>query len=94
MGQQKPDKQNQVYGMFSKIARDAKKAEKRAIREAKNKGEFYQLDHPELLSIAEQEKYIMAKRKHDEGGDQYDIVYDRDKQDFPWPYKFRTVVDK
>ena len=79
---------------LAKIAREANRKEKKARKDAKRRGEFYKLDHPELLSIPEQEKYFAEKQKFERGGDQYDIHYDRNHSDFPWMYKFRTVLDK
>jgi len=90
----RPDKQNMITGMFSKIAREADRIRKKEIREAKKRGDFIKLDHPELLSIPEQEKYFAAYRKWEEGGTQYKTVYDRNSKDFPFPYKFRTDKDK
>ena len=82
----RPDKQNMITGMFSKIAREADRIKKR--------GDFIKLDHPELLSIPEQEKYFAALRKWEEGGEQYKIIHDRTSKNFPFPYKFRKDKDK
>ena len=41
----RPDKQNMVMGMFSKIAREADRQEKKRIKEARRRGEFYKLSH-------------------------------------------------
>jgi len=90
----RPDKQNQVMGMFSKIAREAKKLDKKRIREAKRKGEFYYIERPELLSIKEQEKYFAAKLKFEKGDGTWDRVYDRESSNFPYPYKFIHGRDK
>ncbi len=90
----RPDKQNMVMGMFSKIAREADRLDKKRIREAKRKGEFYHIDKPELLSIAEQEKYYKALKKHEEGGETWNKKYDQSKKDFPFPYKFANNRDK
>jgi hypothetical protein len=90
MAQGRPDKQDQVTGMFSKIAREAKRKENQERKAAKRRGEFYKLDHPELLSIPEQEKYFAEKRKFERGGDQYDKIYDRNHDSFPFAYKFRS----
>jgi hypothetical protein len=94
MAQQRPDKQDQVTGMFSKIAKEANRREKQERKAARNRGEFYKLDHPELLSIPEQEKYYAEKQKWEKGGDQYNKVYNKESADFPYAYKFRTVEDK
>lgn len=90
----RPDKQDQVTGMFSKIAKEADRQKRRAIKEAKKRGEFIYLDHPELLSIREQEKYFIAKSKHEKGNGQFDILYSRDNSNFPWPWKFASIKDK
>ena len=90
----RPDKQNQVMGMFSKIARESDRIKKREMKAAKRRGEFYPLDHPELLSIPEQVKYFEAKRKWEKGGDQWERKYDRESSAFPWPYKFMSARDK
>jgi hypothetical protein len=90
----RPDKQNMITGMFSKIAREADRIKKKEIREAKKRGDFIKLDHPELLSIPEQEKYFAALRKWEEGGEQYKIIHDRTSKNFPFPYKFRKDKDK
>ena len=84
----RPDKQNMVMGMFSKIAREANRQEKKRIRDAKRAGVFYKIDHPELLSIADQEIYFKALIADRSGGDSWDIVYERNSKDFPFPYKF------
>jgi len=89
----KPDKQDQVTGMFSKIAKEAKRNERRAIKEAKAKGEFIKLEHPELLSIKKQMEYFEALQKHRKGNGQYDIDYDQDNLEFPWPWKYAKVVE-
>jgi len=89
----RPDKSDIIAGMFSKIAREADRNKKRALREAKKTGAFIELDHPELQSIEDQIKYYAAKRKHEKGDNQYDIFYDRDGADFPWPYKFAKEDD-
>ena len=90
----RPDKQNMVMGMFSKIAREAKKLDKKRIREAKRKGEFYYIERPELLSIQEQEKYFAAKQKFERGDGTWNKEYDRDSASFPFPYKFISKRDK
>lgn len=89
----RPDKQNQVMGMFSKIAREAKRLDKKRIREAKRKGEFYYLERPELLSIAEQEKYYAAKQKFERGDGVWHKLYNRESNAFPFPYKFISKRD-
>ena len=90
----RPDKQNMVMGMFSKIAREADRLDKKRIREAKRKGEFYYIDKPELLSIAEQEKYFKALKIHEEGGETWNKRYSQTDKDFPFPYKFANNRDK
>lgn len=90
----RPDRQHQVMGMFSKIAREAKKLDKKRIREAKRKGEFYYIERPELLSIVEQEKYYAAKQKFERGDGTWDKVYNRESSTFPFPYKFISKRDK
>jgi hypothetical protein len=90
----KPDKQNQVMGMFSKIAREAKRLENKRIKEAKRKGEFYYVENPELLSIEEQIKYFKAKKNYEEGSDSWDTIYSREQNTFPFPYKFMNPKDK
>ena len=90
----RPDKENMITGMFSKIAREADRIKRKEIKEAKRKGEFIKLDNPELLSIPEQEKYFQAKRKHESGGSEYLLKYDRASKEFPYPYKFRKDKDK
>mgnify|MGYP003118514078 CR=1 FL=1 len=90
----RPDKQHQVMGMFSKIAREADRLKKRQIREAKKRGEFIYLDHPELLSIPEQVKYFEAMSKHEKGNGMWTKVYNRESSSFPFPYKFMNAKDK
>lgn len=94
MAKGRPDKQNQVMGMFSKIAREAKKIENKRIREAKRKGEFYYIEHPELLSIDEQIKYFEARKNYEEGGDAWNTIYSQQQNTFPFPYKFMNPKDK
>jgi hypothetical protein len=88
----RPDKENMIVGMFSKIAREYDRQRKREIRDAKRKGEFYYINNPELLSIEEQEKYFKAKDIHEGGGDQYRIIYRSENR--PMPYHFMTSKDK
>ncbi len=88
------DKQNMVMGMFSKIAREADRLDKKRIKEAKRKGEFYHIDKPELLSIAEQEKYYKALKIFEEGGESWNKTYDINNKEFPFPYKFANQRDK
>ena len=90
----RPDKQNMVMGMFSKIAREAKRLEKKRIRDAKRKGEFYYIERPELLSIREQEKYFKALDAHEKGDGVWNKVYNRESKSFPFPYKFIHGRDK
>ena len=90
----RPDKQNMVMGMFSKIAREAKRLEKKRIRDAKRKGEFYYIEHPELLSIKEQEKYFKAKDAYERGDLTWAKEYNRESKVFPFPYKFISKRDK
>ena len=90
----RPDKQDQVTGMFSKIAKEADRQKRKEIKEAKRTGKFIYLEHPELLSIQGQIDYFKKKDEHEKGNGQYDIEYDRDDADFPWPYKFASDKDK
>jgi hypothetical protein len=90
----KGDKQGMVIGMFSKIAREANRLDKKRIREAKRKGEFYYIENPELLSIFEQEKYYKAKNKFENGGEAWAIKYSQSDKNFPFPYKFAMAKDK
>ena len=90
----RPDKQNQVMGMFSKIAREAKRLDKKRIREAKRRGEFYYIDRPELLSIEDQIKYFKAKDEFENGGSAWDTKYEKGLATFPFPYKFMNAKDK
>jgi len=90
----KGDKQGMVIGMFSKIAREANRLEKKRIREAKRKGEFYHIDNPELLSIAEQEKYFKALREFERGGPEWKTQYNQSDKSFPFPFKFANNKDK
>ena len=85
---------SQVMGMFSKIAREAKKLENKRIREAKRKGEFYYIENPELLSIEDQIKYYKAKKNYEEGGDSWNMIYSQQQNTFPFPYKFMNPKDK
>ena len=80
--------------MFSKIAREADRLDKKRIREAKRKGEFYYVDKPELLSIEDQIKYFKAKKIHEEGGEMWAKSYSQSDKDFPFPYKFANNRDK
>ena len=90
----RPDKQNMVMGMFSKIAREADRLDKKRIREAKRKGEFYYIERPELLSITEQEKYYAALYKFEKGDKVWIAEYNRESKSFPFPYKFIHGRDK
>ena len=90
----RPDKQNMVMGMFSKIAREADRLDKKRIKEAKRKGEFYHIEHPELLSIPEQEKYFKALAKFEKGDNVWSKEYNRESSNFPFPYKFIHGRDK
>jgi hypothetical protein len=91
----KPDKQDQITRVFSKIAKNYDRQKKRAIVEAIRKGEFYYIDNPELLSIREQVKYFEAKKVNERGNGHYDISYDRDNINFPWPVLFaKRIEDK
>ena len=90
----RPDKQNQVMGMFSKMAREADRLEKRRIKEAKKRGEFYYISHPELLSITEQEKYFKAKDEFENGGPAWSTKYVVGSKDYPYPYNFAKKSDK
>ena len=90
----RPDKQNMVMGMFSKIARESKRLDKKRIKDAKRKGEFYYIEHPELLSINEQFKYFKAKDVYERGDNTWLKEYDRTSSKFPFPYKFIHGRDK
>ncbi len=90
----KGDKQGMVIGMFSKIAREADRLEKKRIREAKRNGEFYHIDNPELLSLVEQEKYFKALAIFEKGGPEWDTQYKQSDKTFPFPYKYANNKDK
>lgn len=88
----RPDKENMIVGMFSKIAREYDRQKKREIREAKRNGEFYYRDDVHLLSIEEQEKYYAAKFAHENGGNQYSRIYKGET--LPKPYHFMKGSNK
>jgi hypothetical protein len=88
----RPDKENMIVGMFSKIAREYDRQRKREMNEAKRNGEFYYISEPHLLSIQEQEKYFAAMALHESGGDQYAKVYKGETM--PMPYHFMKTRDK
>jgi hypothetical protein len=90
----KGDKQGMVIGMFSKIAREADRLEEKRIREAKRNGEFYRIHNPELLSIAEQEKYFKALNEFERGGPEWKTQYKQSDKSFPFPFKFANNKDK
>ena len=86
----RPDKENMITGMFSKIAREYDRQKKYEIREAKRSGKFYKIDNPELLSIPDQIKYFKALEQHEGGDSQYKKQYL--KKDTPSPYHYMNKI--
>ena len=86
----RPDKENMITGMFSKIAREYDRQKKKEIHEAKRSGKFYRIDNPELLSIPDQIKYFKDLEKHEGGDNQYRKEYL--KKDTPKPYHYMHKI--
>jgi hypothetical protein len=82
----RPDKENMITGMFSKIAREYDRQKKKEIREAKRSGKFYKIDNPELLSIPDQIKYFKDLEKHEGGDSQYKKEWAKDETPKPYHY--------
>ena len=90
----RPDKESQITGAFSKIAKEAKRIKEREIREAKREGRFYYVDHPELMSVEDQLKYYKKKAEFESGGDSWNKVYDKNQGTMVYPYHFAKYDDK
>ncbi len=86
----RPDKENMIVGMFSKIAREYDRQKKKEVREAKRSGKFYKIDNPELLPIPEQIKYFRDLEKHEGGDSQYKKEYT--KAETPKPYHYMHKI--
>ena len=82
----RPDKENMITGMFSKIAREYDRQKKKEIHEAKRSGKFYRIDNPELLSIPDQIKYFKDLEKHEGGDSQYKKEWAKDETPKPYHY--------